>query len=184
MYSQLLNICWAKKYITVCTKLTIINLVNWLIIALIWRFTKLFITHISYQTLQRFKAASVVIIVYISKKNVLITLILLSREAVLFSVIPKQPYCMKSVQIQGFFWSVFSYIWTEYGDLWSNKFWVHKVINFNKRNITLTNFLLLKYYLSHQLFTLINHTRCNYCLHVKEALKYPHINMSLISEPY
>ena len=27
------------------------------------------------------------------------------------------PHCVKSVQIQRFFWFIFSYIWTEYGDI-------------------------------------------------------------------
>ena len=36
------------------------------------------------------------------------------------SSIPKLSHCVKSVQIRSFFWSVFSCIWTEYGDLRSN----------------------------------------------------------------
>ena len=31
---------------------------------------------------------------------------------------PCSKHCVKSVQIQSFFWSVFSSFWTEYGDLW------------------------------------------------------------------
>ena len=30
-------------------------------------------------------------------------------------------FCVKRVQIRSFFWSVFSLIWTEYGDLWSTE---------------------------------------------------------------
>ena len=38
------------------------------------------------------------------------------------SGIPPSHHCVKSVQIRSFFWSVFSCIRTEYGDLWSDKF--------------------------------------------------------------
>ena len=36
---------------------------------------------------------------------------------VLFLIPCLMPHCVKSVQVRRFFWSVFSCIWTEYGDL-------------------------------------------------------------------
>ena len=36
-------------------------------------------------------------------------------------VIHSQRHCVKSVQIRSFFWSVISYIWTEYRKIWTKE---------------------------------------------------------------
>ena len=64
---------------------------------------------------------------------------LLSRCQQIYKVHPKlwltfatNNHCVKSVQMWSFFWSVFSHIRTEYGDLWS-KVYLFKVNNRNTR---------------------------------------------------
>ena len=38
-----------------------------------------------------------------------------------------QTYCVKRVQTRSYLWSVFSRIWTEYGDLWSKSPYLAKI---------------------------------------------------------